>query len=211
MELFRSNLQQRCHRPQYAKKLNLPPAAIQEFLSVAYRQECSNRNIEPLMDNSTIATIASVSRWLSAESHTKGSLLLRGYVGVGKTTMLRAIRSLFLGLGLPAFQIKSAFDINDLAKDKARFDELKNVDFLAIDDLGQEPATIKDFGNERNPFEEIISARYDRLRQTFISTNLVVVDGKDQIEERYGTRVADRIREMCNTYNYPPSQQSYRK
>lgn len=210
MEIFQHNLSKRS-LPQTAKKLNLPPAEIQQYLTIAYQKECTIRNMKPVMDAYTVSYINNVSRWLSAESHTKGSLLLRGYVGVGKTTMLCAIRSLFVGFGLQGFQIKSAFDINALAKDKAAFDELKRAEFLGIDDLGQEPSTIKDYGNERNPFEELISARYDALRQTLISTNLVVVDGNDQIAERYGTRIADRLREMCNTINYDPNQKSYRQ
>lgn len=211
LDFFNQNLGH-YYRDKTAKKFNFPPNVIEEALTNTYKKECVQRMITPQLDSYTTNAISSVARWLSAESHTKGSLLLRGYAGVGKTTMLRAIKALFNGFGLGSkIMVKSAFDINDNVKDKEVFDKIKQVEFLLIDDLGQEHATIKDWGNERNPFEELISARYESLGQTIISTNLVVVDGRDQIEERYGLRVADRLREMCNTINYDPKQPSYRK
>ena len=209
MERFRRSIAYRT-APTY-RKVNMPPDSIAEYLRVAYATECNARHRQMVLDSDTANTIAAVARWLSAETSTKGSLLLRGYVGVGKTTMLRSVSTLFIGLGLGGFRIVSAFNLAELAKDKDAFRELCKSDYLGIDDLGQEPNTIKDYGNERSPFEELISARYDGLKQTIISTNLVIDGERDQIAERYGTRVADRLREMCNTVNYNPAQKSYRK
>lgn len=208
MERFKRSIAYRT-APTY-RKVNMPPESIAEYLRVAYETECNARHRQMVLDNDTANTIAAVARWLSSETSTKGSLLLRGYVGVGKTTMLRSISTLFIGLGLGGFRIVSAFNLAELAKDKDAFQGLCKSDYLGIDDLGQEPNTIKDFGNERSPFEELISARYDHLKQTLISTNLVIEGGRDQIADRYGTRVADRLREMCNTINYDPAQKSYR-
>lgn len=209
MERFKRSIAYRT-APTY-RKVNMPPDSIAEYLRVAYATECNARHRQMVLDTDTANTIAAVARWLSAETSTKGSLLLRGYVGVGKTTMLRSVSTLFIGLGLGGFRIVSAFNLAELAKDKDAFRELCKSDYLGIDDLGQEPNTIKDYGNERSPFEELISARYDGLKQTIISTNLVIEGDRDQIAGRYGTRVADRLREMCNTINYNPSQKSYRK
>jgi len=208
MERFRRSIAYRTATTY--RKVNLPPASIAQYLRVAYETECNARHQPMVMDNYTANTIEAVARWLSSESHTKGSLLLRGYVGVGKTTMLRSVSTLFIGLGLGGFRIVSAFSLAELAKDKDAFQGLCKSDYLGIDDLGQEPNTIKDYGNERSPFEELISARYDGLKQTIISTNLVIEGGRDQIADRYGSRVADRLREMCNTINYDPAQKSYR-
>ena len=209
MEMFKERISYRT-APKY-KKINLSPSTIAEYLRVAYINECSIRHTTAIMDNGTTSAIDNVARWLSAETNTKGSLIMRGYIGVGKTTMMRAICTLFTGIGIGGFKIISAFELAELSKDREAFGQLKNADYLGIDDLGQEPNTIKDYGNERSPFEELISARYDRLKQTVISTNLVVVGDKDQITERYGSRVADRLREMCNTINYDPNLNSYRK
>lgn len=209
MERFRRSIAYRT-APTY-RKVNMPPDSIAEYLRVAYATECNARHRQMVLDTDTANTIAAVARWLSSETSTKGSLLLRGYVGVGKTTMLRSVSTLFIGLGLGGFRIVSAFNLAELAKDKDAFSELCKSDYLGIDDLGQEPNTIKDYGNERSPFEELISARYDLLKQTIISTNLVIEGERDQIAERYGTRVADRLREMCNTINYNPAQKSYRQ
>lgn len=209
MERFKRSIAFRT-APKF-RKVNMPPDSIAEYLRVAYATECNARHMQMVLDSDTANTIAAVARWLSAETSTKGSLLLRGYVGVGKTTMLRSVSTLFIGLGLGGFRIVSAFNLAELAKDKDAFRELCKSDYLGIDDLGQEPNTIKDYGNERSPFEELISARYDGLKQTIISTNLVIEGGRDQIAVRYGTRVADRLRELCNTINYNPAQKSYRQ
>ena len=209
MEMFQARIAYR-QAPVY-RKVNYPAEIVEKYLTVAYIQECAARRTTAVLDSETTSAIANVARWLSKDTVTKSSLILRGYIGVGKTTMLRAICTLFIGLNLGGFRIVSAFELAEYAKNRELFSQLKTADYLAIDDLGQEPYTIKDYGNERSPFEELMSARYDKLKQTIISTNLVVVDNKDQIEERYGSRIADRLREMCNVINYDPNKKSYRK
>lgn len=192
--------------------VSLPPDVLVKYLYQAYRAVCLSRGADIAPNDTYLAArLQAVAKWL--HTHNKPGLLLRGYVGVGKTTMLRAVSITLSNLNQGGFRIVSAMQINDLAKeDKAAYDELRKVEKLGIDDLGVEAATVKDYGNERSPIVELLTQRYDRFLTTFITTNLTVrPDGKDEIEERYGLRIADRLREMCNTLAYDSSQKSYRK
>lgn len=63
-------------------------------------------------------------------------------------------------------------------------------------DLGTE-AVRKQYGNETNVMEHIITQRYDgglTLNMTHFTCNL----NADEIEQYYGVRVRDRLAEMCN-------------
>lgn len=70
-------------------------------------------------------------------------------------------------------------------------------------DLGSESVR-KQYGNETNVMEHIIFQRYENMipfNQTHFTTNLT----SDELEQVYGVRVRDRLREMCNllTLNGP--------
>jgi DNA replication protein DnaC len=60
---------------------------------------------------------------------------------------------------------------------------------MVIDDLGVE--YLDKNGNFLQRLDELIDERYSNYRQTIITTNLNV----KAFKERYGERVADRIRE----------------
>lgn len=66
-----------------------------------------------------------------------------------------------------------------------------------FDDLGSESVPVKIYGTEKNVMAEIICSRYDNKlegRATHITTNLA----PSELEKLYGSRVRDRLREMCN-------------
>ena len=54
------------------------------------------------------------------------------------------------------------------------------------------------FGTERLPLAELLAARYDSRKPTIITTNL----GPDGIAERYGERIADRLREIVDAIGF---------
>lgn len=108
---------------------------------------------------------------------------------------------------MPELAIETAQGVAHYASaDKEYFEtRLKRRAFLAIDDLGCEPSTVKNYGTEITPVTDIIYARYDSMLPTIITTNL---DKKD-IRERYGDRVADRFNEMFESLAF--INKSYRK
>ena len=94
-----------------------------------------------------------------------------------------------------------------------RFEEFKNAEWIGIDDLGQEPDEVKNYGTILRPIEEIISYRYNRKRTidkhrlmiTICTTNLT----PDAIKSKYGARVADRLSEMMSVMYI--KEKSYRR
>lgn len=80
---------------------------------------------------------------------------------------------------------------------------------LCIDDIGTESEG-KHFGKSKNVITEIILNRYDnRLagNLTHVTTNLTA----DEVEQFYGTRVRDRMREMFNLIEFNENAKSRRK
>jgi DNA replication protein DnaC len=66
-----------------------------------------------------------------------------------------------------------------------------------FDDLGSESVPVKVWGTEKNLMSEILCTRYDNKlpsNATHITTNLA----PSELEKLYGTRVRDRLKEMCN-------------
>ncbi|MCR5849357.1 MAG: hypothetical protein K6G92_01425 [Bacteroidaceae bacterium] len=63
---------------------------------------------------------------------------------------------------------------------------------LGIDDLGEEEASVMDYGNRVTPVIDLLSYRYDRMLFTMVTTNLT----PSQIRTIYGDRIADRFNEM---------------
>lgn len=127
-------------------------------------------------------------------------LLICGVPGNGKTTLMRSVASL-----INVFNIKdsygeqlfvrfiSAKDIVRTAKENYNsFKKLCEAPALAIDDFGEEPVEVLDYGNVLNPVIDLLSIRYDLQLLTLITTNTA----NDKIRENYGDRIADRFNEM---------------
>ncbi len=156
--------------------------------------------------------IGKIAGWLRGGK--RNSLVLFGRVGAGKSTMLRSIQkavdairasaaaelkrtnpAFFDNYGLqaeyeslakfPALLVVSAIE---LARD---IDPYKTQAFLAVDDLGCEPATKNDYGTVSAPMVDLLMFRYEHKLPTIITTNLDSTD----IEKRYGERIMDRLAE----------------
>lgn len=153
---------------------------------------------------------------------TKGIILFGG-VGVGKTTLMRAFgrnqrASYVLRM---CREIEDEFSMKDggdriLKQYSAPLYPKDIVDNpfghrafgICFDDLGTEPLS-KFYGKDANVMAEIILNRYDKELpniMTHITTNLSV----KEIEDKYGSRVTDRMREMFNLISFPPEAKSRR-
>jgi len=126
-------------------------------------------------------------RWTENEEHT--FLVLAGGVGTGKTIAA-------------AWTIEQACEHHDIcfmpAPQLAGFsrygdsDELRWVlccDLLVLDDLGMEH--LGERGYFLSLFDEVVEERYENERRTVITTNFT----GEHFVNRYGQRVADRLRE----------------
>lgn len=165
--------------------------------------------------------------WRAAEiltaSNPKFGLIFTGQVGNGKTTLLQAINSAAWYLvdkklinpsdygyqynndfGMSFFNAKQ---LTQIAKsDWKRFEGIMAKPMLAVDELGEEPTTVLEYGNAINPIIDLIEQRYNMQRFTIITTNL---DPKE-ISEKYGLRIADRFREMLSIVIFG-DEKSFRK
>jgi DNA replication protein len=180
------------------------------MLKECYKIEVESRGFE-FKDNKEISEyLDSTAKWLVGNH--KVGLIIYGTVGNGKTTLIRAVRSLINVIYDSAYSNErkglvtvSALELANIAKEEnGRFNSLKNAELLAIDDVGIEPSTIKVWGNELSPLVDMIYYRYDRQLFTLMTSNL----NMDVLEEKYGERIADRFKEMFDRLAF--TNRSYR-
>ena len=183
-------LQQRTTRTGF--KINLSSEDMRLMLTAAYHVEVASRNMTYQKNEETTAVIAKMANSLTSASHKTG-IVLCGFCGNGKTTLVRALQNVLIYLkrrnicdyGMPII------DAREVAN---KMKECKEYPLLAIEDMGKEPATKLDYGNVINPVIEVLEHRYTEQLFTVISTNLTA----KEIREKYGERIADRLNEMMN-------------
>lgn len=98
----------------------------------------------------------------------------------------------------------TALEVAGAAKDhRDRFDQLCDISFLIVDDIGPEPKRVNSYGTEYLPIAELIQRRYERSLPTVITTNLgdAEIEGTPQFPG-YGRRIMDRLNEMCEKIPY---------
>ena len=130
----------------------------------------------------------------------KVGLMLCGIPGNGKTTLMRAICQVFRLFDFKdsygdsaSMSMVSSVKVAEMAKSKYNeFKKLCYVPMLAIDDFGEEPAEVLEYGNVLSPITDMLSIRYNERLLTVLTTNTAA----NKIRERYGDRIADRFNEM---------------
>lgn len=178
----------------------------------AYRMEVESRGADFNPESEVVAAIKAIAITLTSRSR-KFGVLLQGDVGNGKTTMLRATQTVIRFINeqmfttmQPGLVMKDARELSTIGvgqTDTLRY--VRDCKMLAIDDLGREPANIKEYGNIISPVIDLIEYRYDRQLFTIVSTNL----NKPELRGKYGERVADRLREMMELIQF--KHESYRR
>ena len=209
-ELRSRLLRQKTTIPRF--RIPYSEADTAKVLEATYESEVRFRHRNYQADAATKGNIAAVAELLCDES--KFGIMLCGNCGNGKTTMMYAIRNLVnylsrmgaitIGNTRPELEVIDAISIVKRAKD----DELMNIatkQMLGIDDLGNEPAEVMNYGNVVNPLAELLEIRYKRQLYTIVTTNRI----PKQIREKYGARVADRLNEMFGVVIFKNS--TYRK
>lgn len=124
-------------------------------------------------------------------------LLLSGPVGCGKTSLMKLLKHIVPHQRpyevIPCRNI--VFGFNHLGF--KIIEDYGNSQSFCFDDLGVEP-TGRHFGQDCNVMGEILLSRHDLFingkRKTHATTNL----NAQELEERYGTRVRSRMRELFN-------------
>lgn len=180
-------------------------AEVYNGLIGAYKAEVTCRRMKFNDNEKTRYNIYRVAESLTAENPKLGFLLC-GSCGNGKTTMVKAVRSLinfyndcgdrYDDFGELQLVIKDARQICTMAtaQNQAPFQELKQMPMLCVEDIGKEPAEIVSFGNVIKPIVDLIEFRYSEQMYTAMTSNLAPKDFADV----YGKRIADRLNEMID-------------
>ena len=185
---------------------------VENMLCSCYEANVIKRRADFKLDEATKTRIRKAAKWLTGDFK-PGLLIYGGACGTGKTTMAAAICDLVNYLYDSAYsnERKSVYRVTaiNLVKAYSENPELYrryvNQELLFIDDVGTEPSSIKIYGNEFSPLTELLYTRYDRMSWTILTSNLT----DDQINDRYGTRIYDRLKEMVERMHFDGA--SYRK
>ena len=169
------------------------------MLLALYGAEVAQRDMKFRPDEATLSKVERVVKWMYDSK--KRGLILCGTLGNGKTTMLRAIKKFFRH-NILYFEAQEIFS---QVKQTQEYPYIDPKYILLIDDLGVEPQSYNDFGEIRHPLAELLILRYKQNSPTIIATNCTI----EQIGERYGDRLQDRIREMYAIIIY--KEPSYRR
>ncbi len=157
-----------------------------------------------------------IARWMETRGEkSKRWLLLAGNMGTGKSVFLRAICSVIgtnmnaaTGFGWATPEVWTALRLSKESSEER--EKLANRAVMVIDDIGTEPRTMKDYGTETAPFAELVLQAYERAQTSdlpilIMATNL----NASELSQRYGDRVIDRLREMCEFVTF--TGESFRK
>jgi DNA replication protein DnaC len=126
---------------------------------------------------------------------TNDSYILFGAPGVGKTTIVRKPRMVSATTLSLEYQAEGLDAVRAAINNQISYQAMTVV----IDDIGIED-NVKHFGSQLDPIVYAIQRIYD-VNQTaeqkirlLLTTNL----NKDELVERYGIRIVDRLYEMCH-------------
>lgn len=162
-------------------------------------------------DEETKANISRLAAFLTGDS-TRFGVMFCGVCGNGKSTLLHALQSAIAMLAGSSIlergtelAVMDAEELARIATDRQQFREIRNRPLLAIEDMGNDPAEVLDFGNVISPVTELLEHRYAAQLFTAITTNLTA----EQVRGKYGIRVADRLNEMIEVIVFRNG--SYRK
>ncbi len=119
-------------------------------------------------------------------------LWISGNAGLGKTKVLEAVKNNELN----PISLISMGAINDKVKRDGEC-ILNTRNTICLDDVGTELSPVKHYGTDIYWFKEFVESYYNQYKtfnRLIITTNC---DG-DTMEQLYGNRVRDRLREMMN-------------
>lgn len=193
------------HTTTRFKVSDIDSSELSDMLLTCYKAEVVKRNMQMLQDSATEERVTKVAKWLSGK-HKAGLMLYGSACGTGKTTLANAVCTLvnYLFDSPYSQERKSVFKTTAInlvkmySDSPEQYKRVVNQELLFIDDLGTEPASIKIYGNEFSPVTELLYNRYDRQMWTLVTSNL----SNEQIKERYGARIDDRLREMFDKIHF---------
>ena len=183
------------------------------YLLAAYQAEVERRHKVFERNEHFDVQLNLIANYLTGGSK-KFGLMFCGLCGNGKTTRAKALQLLVSGLNLKnpinnLYYVFPLWNAKDLAmRSKGNYNDWRNVmryQLMIVDDLGTEPREVMEFGNVYTPLIDLITTRYEEQLYTIFTTNLTPA----QLEEKYGKRIVDRLKEMVEKVVF--ENESYRR
>lgn len=200
MEKYALRLEELTKAPQRYKVEKFSEQDVFDALKMTFKALVENEG--KIYDQKTDEHIKKAAKWLCGDF--RCGLLLYGTVGSGKTTLYKSIMK-FISIIDSSSTMRSYAALNIVKRFSDETEEdIKRTKLLFIDDLGEEPTIIKDYGNEKSPVIDILYNRYERRAFTIITTNKT----EEEIEKIYGVRIADRFKDMFDRIYF--SHESFR-
>ncbi len=138
----------------------------------------------------------------------KGWLLFQGGYGCGKTHLAAAIANFAVGIGVPTLfitvpdmldSLRFAYNSSETTFEQ-RFDEIRQAEFLVLDDFGTQNAT--DWAEEK--LFQIVNYRYINRLPMVITTNLLDQDIGERINSRLNDpELVTRVKILAPDYRDP--------
>lgn len=133
----------------------------------------------------------------------KGVCIIGG-VGGGKTTFIRSMQQALNAARYGSFRLFSCVEVEQNIR-QASAVENSAADYsyydngaACFDDFGAENTESVIYGNRVNVMGEIMQRRYNRFQSQGIKTHFTTNLSGADLRARYGERVYDRMKEMCN-------------
>jgi len=140
----------------------------------------------------------------------KKGLIVCGHVGTGKTLSFRIMQKVFGGINIIStrhiireYMMEGVSVLDKYGRRSFSENEMGNIEIkkpiqYCFDDMLLEEVNAKFYGNNQNIMAEILLDRYDMFIRHGMKTYATTNGDMKLLEDNYGTRVRDRIREMCN-------------
>ena len=191
------------------------PTALDLHRQIRKTKSMNGDEYEINDDNKEV--VAALCLYFAKDSRFKGSLskgiLLMGKPGTGKTHLM----NFFSKNPHASYIVPTCKHIAEQYRNGWSSNEMDTIQYYSVlkraeighpfnqtelgacfGDLGAE-SEANSYGNKKNVMEEILFNRYEThlpFNMTHFTTNLDV----DDIERIYGSRMRDRLREMCNVF-----------
>ena len=135
------------------------------------------------------------------EQKNRKGLFIRGACGIGKSYGVKCLAAKFGWAVFEAKQLQSEFlsakNDNEFFRLIDAYDYFDEPHAIVIDDVGTEDCPIMKYGTATNLIADVLDRRYfqgfhrDKVK-TIVTCNL----SDEQLRERYGLRIDDRMNEM---------------
>ncbi len=128
-------------------------------------------------------------------------ILLTGPIGVGKTALMKLIKSIVPRKNLYEIISTRLISFEYIRDGHEVISKYSNTKVYCFDDLGLEK-NLKRYGNECNVIGEILLSRYELFISRKVITHATTNLNAKELEGYYGNRVRSRMKEMFNLISF---------